>query len=321
MNLDIIKNSRKLEQILLNFIDVLRINILVVDSKGNPVLVPKTSGYGFTGATQWGTLQYLGKPEFLSLFTIEGNYLKSADAFGLQCFAIPIPLGDLDDIGYLIVGPVILNKQFEHSRYQTIAQELNLNLSEFQDSLNEVRVVTFNSLKSILDLLFELSRYALRMNHKEKQQPAPKIDQAESIQSIFATFLDLAMALTQAECGSIMLMNNITKELNILTFRGIDLHKIQNIPIKLGEGIAGLAAQKKESFVINEGRSNNRIRHLLKKPELKCAVVLPIFKNNKEVLGVMNISTHQKSSRLATQSRQMLKSLVEITSGTFKNFK
>jgi putative methionine-R-sulfoxide reductase with GAF domain len=321
MTIDNIKNSRKLEQILLNFIDVLRINILAVDSKGSPVLVPKTDGYGFTGASQWGTLQYLGKPEFLPLFQIEGNYLKSIDAFGLQYFAIPIPLGNMDDIGYLIVGPVILNKQFEQSRYQTIAQELNLNLSDFQDSLNEVRVVTFNSLKSILDLLFELSRYALRMNYKEKRKPVAKIDQAESIQSIFTTFLDLSMAITQAECGSIMLLNNLTNELNILTYKGLDLRKVQNIPIKLGEGIAGLAAQKKESFVIGESRSNNRIRHLLKKPELKCAVVLPIMKNNKDVLGVMNISTHQGTSRLATHSQQMLKSLMEITSGTFKNFK
>jgi putative methionine-R-sulfoxide reductase with GAF domain len=128
------------------------------------------------------------------------------------------------------------------------------------------------------------------------------------------------MAITQAECGSIMLLNNLTQELNILTYKGVDLHKVQDIPVKLGEGIAGLAAQKKESFVINEGKSNNRIRHLLKKPELKCAVVLPIMKNNKDVLGVMNISTHQENSRLATHSQQMLKNLVEITSGTFKNF-
>ncbi len=128
------------------------------------------------------------------------------------------------------------------------------------------------------------------------------------------------MAFTQAECGSIMLLNNLTNELTILASKGIDLQKIQNIPVKLGEGIAGLAAQKKETFVINDGHPNNRIRHLLKKPELKCAVVLPIMKNNKEVLGVMNISTHQETSRLATHSQQMLKSLVEITSGTFKNF-
>jgi len=311
MILDKIKKSQKLEQILLNFIDVLRINIMVVDAKGHPVIVPKANGYGFHGATQWGLYQHLGRPEFLLNFQKEGHYLKSIDAFGFHSFALPVPIHEPNPSAYLIVGPVILNKQKEHPAYQAIAQDMDLDYSDFQECLNEIRVVSFNSLKSILDLLSELSQYALRMKYTQIEQ---------STQSIFTNLLDLSMALTQAECGSIMLLNNLTNELTILASKGIDLQKIQNIPVKLGEGIAGLAAQKRESFVINEGHSNNRIRHLLKKPELKCAVVLPIMKNNKEVLGVMNISTHQESSRLATHSQQMLKSLVEITSGTFKNF-
>ena len=72
--------------------------------------------------------------------------------------------------------------------------------------------------------------------------------------------------------------------------------------------------QDKTPFVINEANSSNRIKHLLKKPELKCAVVLPIIRENKEVLGVMSISTHQGNSRLATHSQEMLKSLTGITS-------
>jgi putative methionine-R-sulfoxide reductase with GAF domain len=191
---------------------------------------------------------------------------------------------------------------------------MGITFPDFQESLNELRIVSFNSLKAILDLLSELSQYALKMKYTEKPQ-APVISP-----SIFSTLLDLSMALTQAECGSILLLNNVTRELNILTFKGVDLQKLQDIPIKLGEGIAGLAAQKGEPFVINEEETNNRIRHLLKKPELKCAVVLPIIKNNNEVIGVMNISTRQPSSRLATHSQQMLKSLIEITSETFNNF-
>jgi putative methionine-R-sulfoxide reductase with GAF domain len=319
MGLDKIKSSQKLEQILLNFIDVLRINILIVDAKGNPVLVPKTSGHGFQGASQWGTLQYIGGPEFLSKFQTEGHYLKSEDIFGFQSFAIPILIEELNDIGYLILGPVIINKKFDLSLYQTIAKDNELNFSDFSECLDEVRVLTFNSLKSILDLLIELSRYALRMNGTKKPQPAAKKDQTLHAHSIFTNLLDLAMALTQAECGSIMLLNKTTNELSIQFFKGVNLKKFQNAPVKFGEGIAGLAAQQKESFVINEGHSNNRVRHLLKKPELKCALVVPIIKNNNEVLGVMNISTSQGTSLLATHSQQMLKSLTEITSGTFSN--
>jgi len=309
--------SKKLEQILLNFIEVLRINILIVDSKGNPVVVPKTYGHGFYGASQWGGLQHLGTPEFPSKFHAEGNYLKFVDIFGFQSFAIPISIRELDDIGYLIVGPVVLNKPLEQSRYQAIAQDFNVNYSDFVECLNEVRVLSFNGLKSIMELLFELSRYSLRMEVTERT--VMENFQTGFIHPIFTTALELSMALTQAECGSIMLLNKHTGELTIQAFKGIDFPGIQGISAKLDEGIAGLAAREKKAFVIREGQSNDKIHHLLKKPELNCALVLPIIKNNDEILGVMNISTHQKTSRLATHSQQMLKSLTEITSAAFSN--
>jgi hypothetical protein len=313
-------SGQSLERILIKFIDVLRINLLIVDSKGYPVLAPKTWSFGYLGSSQWGTLQKLGTPEFLSQFQIDGNYLRSIDKFGLQSFAIPIPNGKVDDIGYLIVGPVILNKQFEQGYYQSIANEAGVSFSDLQECLNEVRVVTFNGLKSILDLLFDISRYSLRINKPEKSQVLPAVNKDQPAHSIFSNLLDLAMAITQAECGSIMLLNNITNELSILTSKGVDQKKFQDIPMKLSDGVAGLAVQKREPFLINETQSNNRISHLLKKPELKCALVLPIIKSNNEVLGVLNISTHQGTSRLAMQSREMLNSLVEITSETFSNF-
>ncbi len=308
MFLEKIKNSQKLEQILLNFVDVLRINILIVDSQGSPVLVPKTNGYGFSGACKWGILQYLGSSEFLSQFHQEGSYLKSVDAFGFQNFAISL---DFNSIGYLIVGPVILNKQLDQPKYKGIAEELGVNFADFLGYLSEIRVVSFNSLKSTLNLLFELSQYALKISNGQTQEKHIKPDH-----SIFTTLLDLAMALTQAECGSIMLFDKETQELTIQVQRGLNPQKFQNVRVKLGEGIAGLAAQEKTSFVINEGRSSNRIKHLLKKPELKCSVIIPIVKNSKEVIGVMNIATHHSNSRLATHSQQILESLTKITSST-----
>jgi len=305
-----IKSSPSLSQILLNFIDVLRINILIVDHKGTPLMVPKTNGYGFYGASQWGVLRYLGKPEFLSQFQTEGYYLKSIDDFGFQSFAIPIAVAGFDAAAYLILGPVILDKQLEQSLYQAITRKLGINFADFLECLIEVRVVSFNSFKSVLDLLFELSQYALKMGLTENGPVAA---------SIFTNLLDLSMALTQAEYGSIMLLNKTNNELSIQVFKGINLHKLKDVPVKLGEGIAGLAAQQKESFVINDGQPNNRVQHLLKRPELKCALVLPIIDSNQEVLGVMNLSTQQETSRLATHSQEMLKSLIEITSGTISS--
>ncbi len=312
-----IKNSKKLEQILINFIDVLRINILMIDTEGNPVLAPKTNGYGWKISSQTGILQNLGTTKFLQNFIKEGDYLKSTDVFGSQSFAIPIGFSQRNPIGYLIVGPVILNRRLDQTQYQVITDKIGLNFTEFQESFNEIRIVSFNSLKSTLDLLFELSQYALRLNDEEKPLPVTEKWSTSTDNSIFANLLDLAMALTQAECGSIMLFNQKTKELSIHVHKGMNsLQNLEDVRIKLGEGIAGLSAQDKTPFVINETNSSNRIKHLLKKPELKCAVVLPIIRENKEVLGVMSISTYQGNSRLAMHSEEMLNSLTMITSST-----
>ncbi|MBF0504434.1 MAG: PocR ligand-binding domain-containing protein [Candidatus Omnitrophica bacterium] len=303
MILDKIKTNQKLEQILLNFIDVLRINILMVDTQGNSVLVPPLRGHGWNWTCKSGVLQYLGTPQFLSYFQKESNYLKHVDAFEFQTFAVPVLLQENEDpIGYLIVGPVILNKRLERYEYQVIARDSGADLYDLLESLNEIRIVTFNTLKSILDLLSDLSQYALKVIQVQEEE-----------KTIYMTLLDLAMTLTQAECGSIMLFNKETKDLTIQVQRGLNPEKFHNVRVKLGEGIAGLAAQKKEPYVIHEGHASNRIRHLLKKPELKCALVLPIIKDNNEILGVMNISTRQETSRLATHSQQMLKTLTEIT--------
>jgi len=313
MILEKIKDSRRLEQILLNFIEVLRINMLVVDAKGTPVLVPKTSGYGFHGSSQWGILQYLGRPEFLSKFEAEGPYLKAIDMFGFQCFAIPIAIQSFAPIGYLIVGPVILNKALDQEAYRRHAMDpdLNMNFADLLEYLNEIRVLSFNSLKSTLDLLFDLSKYALKMNATQKPKP---------MDLIFINLLDLSMALTQAEYGSVMLLNQTSSELKMLVFRGIDIEKIKNISVKIGDGIAGLAAQEKKPFVINDGDLNNRIRHLLKKPELKSSLVVPILNDNKDVMGVLNISTRRESSRLNTQAPEMLESLERIITALSGSF-
>jgi len=312
MSIAKIVNNQKLEKILINLINALRINILMVDIHGKALLVPKTMGFGFYASSQWGILQDIGKPDFLSKFKIDGNYSKAIDQFGFQNFAIPVAGENLNIIAYLIVGPVILNKHLEQAQYQTITKELNISATEFQESLNEIRVLSFNSLKTILDLLFELSQYAVRIKQVEKPQP-------QITHSIFTNILELSMNIAQAECGSIMLLNNITNELSILASKGIDPKKLQLSPMKLGEGLAGLAVQQRESFVVKEN-DNNRISHLLKNPDLKCSLVMPIIKKNNEVLGVMNISTREGKSRLATHSQEMLKNLVDITTGTFNNF-
>ncbi len=316
MIIDKIQASPQLGQILVNFMDVLRIHIMMTDSEGRPILAPQNSGHGIQAALRWGAFQGLGGSGFLSQFQKEGPYLKAADQLGLHYFAVPMAAAGLDHLAYLIIGPVIINKPLEHAQYKAMAQDLGADPAEFLASLNEIRAVTFNGLKSMLDLFAELSQYALRIMSKETDAPVTAFKPSPASLSVFKNLLELSMALTQAECGSLMVFNKRTDELNVQMVKGMNLGKAQGVGIKLGEGIAGLAAQSKKPMMVQAQGQNNRIRHLMIKPELKCALIVPIIRNNKEILGVMNLSTRSTHSRLNTHGRQLLKALKDIASST-----
>ena len=62
--------------------------------------------------------------------------------------------------------------------------------------------------------------------------------------------------------------------------------------IKMGEGVAGLAAQMKKPFLINEDAADALVTGLLHRPEIFSSVVVPI-KYRDDVLGVVNVSSQR----------------------------
>jgi hypothetical protein len=58
-----------------------------------------------------------------------------------------------------------------------------------------------------------------------------------------------------------------------------------------------LAAKNNEVFHITPGSPDNRIKHLLKRPEITESVVIPIT-DSKGVRGVLNLHTQAGSARI-----------------------
>ncbi len=325
-------NREKWADILQHFIDVLRINIFLLDTQGKVILPPCQDKYGGEFLTNMVLgLDLMNKPaEFLENFEQQGLYMEAHHQFDLNSFAIPVTAKDDLVIAYLIVGPVILNKKWQNEDYENLALKLNIDPSGLLDTVNEIRVVSYVTAKSILDLLAEVLKYGIQLNLQKKELNKMRLNKdviskevSEAAQDIYSsiyfdellvTLLDVALSMTKTECGSIMIIDNEKGDLIIKVSRGIDNNRARNTRLKVGEGIAGLAVKDNAPFVISGTQGDNRIKHLLKRPDIKHALVMPLVSQN-NVFGVLNLHTKKAENVLSeTESLEIVSHLSKLAS-------
>ena len=218
-------------------------------------------------------------------------------------------------MAHVIVGPVILNKRLESEEYVAVASRIGLKNDQLLDVVNEVRIVSFVAIKAILDLLSEVIKDVIELNLEKKRLHETRFNReilpkeiSDAAQEMYAdihldellvTILDVALSLTKAECGSIMILDEKSGELAIKVSRGLGEGEARSARLRLGEGISGLSAQENISFIISKDRVDSRIQHLLKRPEIKEAVVMPLSAKNR-VFGVLNLHTKNEETKIET---------------------
>lgn len=310
--------KEKWADFLRRFINVLRVNIFVVDYEGKLLIPPyrdvSNRGYGIEFLNWSFNFDFSGKEyNMLDDFTKHGSYMEAKDSFDLHVFAMPIKINEEITIAHLIIGPVILNKKWDAGDYLNMANRLNLSVEDLADRINEVRVVSFVSMKAILDLLAKVVKDIIELNLEMKRLHQDRFNKeiiskeiSEAAQDLYATIhldellitiLDVALNLCQAEAGSIMILDDKTGELRIKVSRGLEEDVAQNTRIRLGDGIAGLAAKENTSFVITGREGDNRIKPYLKRSTIAQSMVVPLASESK-VFGVLNLHTERPNGKI-----------------------
>ena len=306
-------NKEKWWDILSRFIDVLHINIFIVDRKGLTILPPEEGKYGGRLLTDRSMEFHPHKEpaEFLKKFEQYGSYLEYASPLKLHQFAIPINInGEGGLLGYMIVGPVILNKRLENTEYTTLARERKIPESDLINEISGLRVVSNVMMNSILDLLYEIVKNNIELSGiktemrqqgegqevftEEIRKAAKDLYSSVCLDELLVTLLDLALKMTNTECGSIMVVDQEKEgDLTIKVSRGLKEDRIKDIRIRIGEGIAGLAAKENKPFVIHGQQSgDNRIKPFLQRPEIQHALVMPLMAKRR-IFGVLNLHTRE----------------------------
>lgn len=307
-------NKEKWWDILSRFIDVLHINIFIIDRKGLTILPPEEGKYGgrLLADRSLGFHSTHEPSEFLKKFVSYGPYLEYASPLKLHQFAIPINInGEVGLLGYMIVGPVILNKRMENAEYATIALGLNIPAEDFINEINGLRVVSNVMMNSILDLLYEIVKNNIELSgiksemsrHIEGKEDFPEgIKKAAGdlystvcLDELLVTLLDLALKMTNTECGSIMVVDQEKQgDLTIKVSRGLNEERVKNTRVRIGSGIAGLAAKENKPFIIHgQQGGDNRIKPFLQRPEITHALVMPLMAKHR-TFGVLNLNTREE---------------------------
>ena len=308
-------NKDKWWDILSRFIDVLRINIFLVDCTGSIILPPEEGRCGGRLLTErsLGFDLLCDSGNIMKQFDSAGHFLESVNKYGLYSFAIPINIADQQTIAYMIVGPVILNKRLDSTDYMEMAKQFGVKGEELLAEINEIRVVSNLMIGSILDLLAEIVKDSIELTIKEKELDQIKLDQETYLKSVkqgareiystvhldelLVTFLDLALRMTNTECGSIMVRDDDHGDLIIKVSRGLDGEQVQNTRVKVGEGISGRAVKQNISFVINGQNGEGTMQALLRRSDIKQSLVMPLVAKNR-VFGVLNLHTKKDEAKI-----------------------
>ncbi len=109
------------------------------------------------------------------------------------------------------------------------------------------------------------------------------------LDDVLKNIVDVALDLTNADRGTLYLVNNDTNELwsKVLTGDGI-----KEIRLRFGEGIAGWVAEKGETVNIEDAHSDPRFKGSIDKEsgyETKSMLCFPIRNKRDEIIGVLQL--------------------------------
>lgn len=237
-------DSKEWKKIQDNFSAITGVGIRLLDAKGNPASHPSGQPRLCSELLQKSPLkkEVCGQclPTFLGGRAVVDKHLSTVCKSGLHNFILPLKYGN-KVYGFLQMGPVVLVMRKPKEEYRKITEELSLDLEEFWSALLEIKVMSFQSAQSIMELIRDIGEYTVKLAHEgliEKREAVME-EETFKLKKLLNALLDVAFQVTGADIGSIMLMDKYRKHLTIRTSKGLSEEIVRNTKVKPGRGLPG----------------------------------------------------------------------------------
>lgn len=251
--------------------------------------------------------------------TVNKNLSFFCDA-GLYNFINPLTINKDKILGYLIMGPVILVMRKPKEEYAHITQEFGLELDDFWTALLEIKAISFHCAQSLVALIKSVAEHMLKSAYNETLADEERVkgEDASKNPQLLEALLDVAFEISKADIGSVMFLDNLTREFTIQVSRGIPEAIVKNARVKTGIGIAGIAIKEGKPLLIGHTPQDNRLTPYLHRPQLGSSMVIPLKVEN-TVLGVMNVGALNTSQiQFGQDNITLMNKLVELATAAIE---
>lgn len=144
-----------------------------------------------------------------------------------------------------------------------------------------------------------------------------KLEGIVELDKILSIILESCVNMTEADSGSLMLLDEKTKELSIKAAKGLSEEIIQKVKIKLGERIAGRVAQKGEGLLLIEDK-DIEFGDVKRKQKIKSAISVPLKANGK-VIGVLNLNKLSSDSPFTPHDKKIISIFTVLSTIAIEN--
>lgn len=155
------------------------------------------------------------------------------------------------------------------------------------------------SIKSIVELrrdvtaARELESQMLRQRHEllALSRVSAALSGLWDLDAILRVALDSVLEIMNGNIGGILFLDELTQTLSYHVHQGLSAKYVEEMNMKLGEGIAGRAAQSGKALLLEDISADPRAAHpdLISTEGLKAFISVPLRAKDK-VLGVLNVA-------------------------------
>ena len=246
--------------------------------------------------------------------------------FGLDAFIVPIMAISNVVVACIVVGPLILKSRKVVSEYAKDAKESGIKLEDLMDALIDINVFSYNKVYAMTSLIKDIFSYMAQTGYHKKRlgEIAPEVASLDPIfsayyeEKVLTSLLNSCALALDADSGSVMTVDKNTNMLHIKVASKLDESIMQKTCVKMGEGIAGIAAQTAQPIILPKDENKKGLMDKMKRKYIKSSMIIPFNKgdssNPDDVYGVINLNIVRRESDFSEKDISIVRELVGLAS-------